>query len=208
MIYAGLHTRDAAIPTFSFDGGVVLAPSKIQAFCGYGLDGSIDDNKPLTCDSAGGNNCVPGCGEPPQWCSRANPNDESPWLTCGLGWSSSGVRPWRQEELGGAGGLFDLFETRGAEFTGVGSFSGYNEIVVDTQSWIDNLPHSVEAIFSVECDKGAVNLRYGGTAATCGEAHDNAVAMHRQFVATYGLNAVEFPLLKLRPTDWEEPFAA
>ena len=212
MIFAGLKSRDSSVPTFSLDGGVILRPSKIHAFCGYGIDGSIDDNKPLSCTRADPAQCMPGCGEPPAWCSKSNPHDEGDWLTCGLGWGNGGVRPWKQEDFGGAGGLFDLFEKSGENFDGVGSFKGYNEIVLDTKVWIDNLPGSVEAIFMVDCQDGQDNLRYGaadggGTAANCRDAKANAVDLHRKFLSAYKLSEADFPLLKLRPNNWEEPFA-
>jgi hypothetical protein len=213
MIFAGLQSRDGRIPTFSLDGGVILRPSTIHAFCGYGIDGSIDDNKPLSCNHIDPSTCVPGCGDPPRWCNKANPHDEGAWLTCGLGWGSNGVRPWRQQDFGGAGGLFDLFEQSGANFEGVGSFSGYNEIVVDADNWIGLLPHSVEGIFMIECDDNDVNLRYGaadggGTAMNCRDARANAIDLHRKFIQEYELSESDFPLLTLRPGNWEEPFAA
>ena len=210
MVYSGLRQRDHTIPTFSLDGGVVLRPSKARLLCAYGIDGSIDDNKPLSCDHITAR-CVPGCGQPPDWCSRANPHDEGAWLTCGLNWGRSGVRPWRPEEIGGAGGLLDHFAREGAEFPGVGSFKGYNEFVMDANAWLDGLPESVEAIFIVECSDADTNLKYGaadgrGTAANCHDAHRNAREAHRSYLQAFQLTAAQFPLLKLRPANWVEPF--
>jgi len=211
MIYAGLRQKDSVIPTFSLDGGVVLRPSETNLLCAYGIDGSIDDNKPLSCDHVDAERCVPGCGAPPDWCSKANAHDEGAWLTCGLNWGRSGVRPWRPSEIAGAGGLLDHFALEGAPFTGIGTFKGYNEFVVDTHAWIEKLPASVEAMFLLDCHDYDSNLHYGaadgrGTAANCHEAHENAREMHRTFLETYGLNAKQFPLLKLRPNDWQTPF--
>ena len=211
MIFAGLQGRDATIPTFSLDGGVVLRPSKVHAFCGYGVDGSIDDNKPLSCESVNSQRCVPGCGEPPDWCDRDNPHDEGAWATCGISWTRSGVRPWHPKDFGGRGGLLDLYETGGEPFTSVGNFKGYNEIVVDSKHWIEGLPGAVEAIFMIDCGDGDENLRYGaadgaGTAVNCRAAHENIIAVHRTFLQTYKLDARDFPMLKLRPYDWHEPF--
>lgn len=214
MIYAGLQKRDARIPTFSLDGGVILRPSKTKAFCGYGIDGSIDDNKPLSCETPMDDwKCVPGCGEPPKWCNINNPHDEGAWLTCGLGWGSGGVRPWPPEDFGGEGGLLDLFERGGMNFDGVGNFAGYNEIVIDSDHWIDNLPDSIEGFFMVECNDNDANLRYGaadggGTALNCRDAHQNIIDIHAKFIAEYKLSANEFPLLTLRPDKWDEPFVA
>lgn len=207
IIFSGLQWRDDYIPTFSLDGGVILRPSTVRALCGYGTDGSIDDNKPLECGGYPFDGpCIPGCGSPPNWCTQENPHDEGAWLTCGLGWGGGGVRPWRPSEFGGPGGLLDLFRMHGDEFFGVGSFKGYNEIVVDAQHWIDELPLSVEGIFTVACQDGDDNLHYGGTAQNCGEARAVATEMYTQFLEAYHLSSVEFPLLELRPWDWENPF--
>ena len=75
----------------------------------------------------------------------------------------------------------------------------------------EGLPDSVEAIFILDCDDNAANLRYGaadgyGTAGSCREAHDIGRAKHRSFIETYGLDAHQFPLLMLRPSNWAEPF--
>ena len=213
MIFAALQNRNARIPTFSLDGGVVLRPSKVHVFCGYGVDGSIDDNKPLSCGSVDAKACVPGCGEPPDWCNKANVHDEGAWATCGLSWTRSGVRPWKAKDFGGQGGLLDLYAQYGEPFTAVGNFKGYNEIVVDAKHWIDGLPGSVEALFMLDCGDGDTNLRYGaadggGTALDCRDAHERIIAVHRSFLQTYKLGADTFPLLKLRPDNWMEPFVA
>ena len=91
-----LRSKDDQIPTFSFDGGVVLRPELAHVLCGYGADGSIDDGKQLSCQGGPiGNNgaCVAGCstmaGVPrphgvhgPDWCSKANSHDE----VCARAW--------------------------------------------------------------------------------------------------------------------------
>ena len=74
---------------------------------------------------------------------------------------------------------------------------------------------------SGRCEADATNLVYTagagqGTAYTCGEAQRAAHAMHSAFLDAYGAtlheNASEaarrFPLLKLRPGEWEAPFVA
>lgn len=73
--------------------------------------------------------CIPGCSPlnprgPPDWCSRENPQDEGPWLTCSMGWGRSGVRPWRPEDFGGPGGFLDHFTAAGEAFERVGDFKG------------------------------------------------------------------------------------
>lgn len=213
MIFAALTARDSRIPTFSLDGGVILRPSMTRVLCGYGVDASIDDNKPARCDSTNPLSCVPGCGEPPRWCTKAHPHDENTWMTCGTNWApgGSGVRPWHPSDLSGVGGLLDRFAQDAAPFTGIGKYKGYAEIVVESDTWLDNLPDSVEAIFMVDCDPDEENFRYPpggkrGTAATCREAQQQAIDMHRKFLMTYGRDAAHFPLLKLRPDNWAVPF--
>ena len=59
----------------------------------------------------------------------------------------------------------------------------YNEIVLDGGYWNAHLPGSVEAIV-------------GSSDA------------HRQFLATYGVQESEFPLVMLDLHNWERPFSA
>lgn len=199
FISSGLKSRDSSIPLFSLDGGVILRPSDIHALCGYGTDGGTDDSKPLACNSP---KCIPGCGEPPLWCSMANVEDDGPGARCGFGRGKGGVRPWKSEELSGPGGLFDVFEKHG---------EGYNEVVVSPDAWIANLPHSIEGIFYVECEDDAENIHFrasdgSGTAANCQEAREAAIAAHGQVLTKYSLSQGQFPLFKLRTSNWADPF--
>ena len=220
IVFAGLYdqTRRARIPTFSFDGGVVLQPAYTRPLCAYGTDGSTDDGngKALSCATVA-DGCLPGCsdlrGGAPAWCDRERPHDEGAWLTCGFGWGSHGVRPWRGDELGGAGGFLDTFRRHGDAFTGHHDFKGYNEIVVESDTWLRNLPRSVEAIFYLECQEGEANTQYSGAdgrgpAKTCAEAQKRAIAAHRKYLETYGLDSHAFPMLKLTTTEWSAPFVA
>ena len=90
-----------------------------------------------------------------------------------------------------------------------------NEVVVSSDAWLAGLPYSVEALFVVRCAAPhQTNLRYNvddglhaGTAADCAEARARAIAMHRAYLLAYGLDARAFPLLELRPSEWDRPFA-
>ena len=232
MIYSQMSEKDDRIATFSYDGGVVLRPQFARPLCGYGGDGSIDASKQLSCPRGRTRRCLPGCGvvagaspqgAGPDWCSRANPHDEGAWLLCGIQWSRSGMRPWHPSEFVGEGGLLDLFATYGSRFQGVGtgqkqggedekSFKGYDEIVVDSEPWLANLPWSVEAIFYVECPngRGETNLKYSDQptkALTCGDAEDKAREMHAAFLRAYPeIDPAAFPLQRLRTDNWERPF--
>ena len=94
------------------------------------------------------------------------------------------------------------------------AYASDNEVVVESETWLRNLPHSVEAIFMIECESTAQNTQYhtadngAGTASDCREAQSRARDLHRRFAKAYHLDAQRFPLLLLRPTDWERPFVA
>ncbi|KAL3920511.1 MAG: hypothetical protein SGPRY_005227, partial [Prymnesium sp.] len=72
MVHSGLGRSYKAIPLFSFDSGVVLRPETARVYCAYGIDGGIDDgtNRPKLCAAPQieQGECLPGCGEPPDWC--------------------------------------------------------------------------------------------------------------------------------------------
>ena len=76
----------------------------------------------------------------------------------------------------------------GDQFKGIGTFSGYNELIVESATWIENLPRSIEAFFTVA----------GGDEAFARRAHSD-------FVQRYGAEIA--PLVQLRPDRWSEPFA-
>ena len=189
-----VHERDGSIPYFTVggDGGVVLHPAHNRVLCGYGIDGSTDFNKPNHCDPIS-SQCVPGCGEPPSWCDRASPNGVAggSQVVCGFGWGSAGVQPWHPADLGGNGGLLDLFARFGAAYPNDDVYSGYNEIIVANAEWVSHLPGSVEAIFVIE-----------------GRPQAGVRQIHRRYLETYGLTEDQFPLLVLRTTNWSEPFVA
>ena len=186
--------------------------------CAYGCDGSTDEQKPLSCaGSLHPDDCVVGCGDPPNWCNRSAPHDLSAeWFAgklndlCGLWGNPNGSpsRPWRPADLAGAGGMLDLFQRFGAVFDGTFHYSGYNEFVVETRPWLEGLPHSVEGIFYVECeDDDRRNLAfYDLLAPTCAEARERAREMHQLFLSEFRVAAEHFPLLALRPSNWHEPF--
>ena len=67
----------------------------------------------------------------------------------------------------------------------------YNEMVVSTASVVERLPASVEAFFYV-----------GGTSTHGDKVDVNAV--HQRFVRE--THAVDVPLLRLDPANWETPF--
>ena len=80
--------------------------------------------------------------------------------------------------------------TLGDQFKGIGTFSGYNEVIVESASWIASLPQSVEAFFAVA----------GGS----GQDEAFVRQAHQAFARQYGAGAA--PLVRLRPDRWAQPF--
>lgn len=183
--------------------------------CGYGGDGSTDDNKPQ-CDWDGWQSpapgaiatadCVPGCGQPPQWC-RVFGGQTDGWQRCGFdGAKGANIQPFKPADLNV---LLMQHAQTGRGYRGIGNFEGYNEIVVDAADWVGHLPRSVEAIFIVECKDGDRNLDYGGgggLARSCKDAQEYGRRAHRGYLLQYKLTVEAFPLLRLRPANWEKPF--
>lgn len=86
-------------------------------------------------------------------------------------------------------------------------------MVVESATWLRNLPWSVEAIFYVQCEDGQQNTQYSGAdgrgpAQSCSQAKANAVAAHRAYLLAFGRSSRSFPLLRLRPKEWSAPFQA
>ena len=136
---------------------------------------------------------MPGCGEPPLWCERGRSTLAGGGnALCGFGWGSAGVQPWRPRDFAGDDGLLDLIAREGATFPNADIYSGYNEIIVSNDAWVDALPASVEALFVIEGREGE---------------WEAVRDVHRRYLEVYGLASERHPLLVLRPENWEEPFA-
>lgn len=213
IVHSGMHQSYSSIPLFSFDSGVILRPSTTTLYCAYGMDGGIDDgsNRPMICKDTEINegSCLPGCGEPPDWCDPADPGKGGwPGYFCGFMYGPDGIGAWRPKDLPT---LLHHQESMGVDYHGIGNFKGYNEMVIAADGWIANLPESIEAIFITDCSSGQSNLAYnganGGTASSCGAAHEQGRNAHKAFLQEYGLTEDEFPLLILKPDHWDAPFA-
>ena len=193
MIYAGMKRHDRpdrnVIPLFSRRGGVILRPETTKVLCAYGIDAGIDygSDKGANCRVAtSGSECIPGCGNPPEWCTETGLIGG--WCRCSFAWScgtQNSPRPYRPEDLGA---MLENHASFGDQFKGIGTFSGYNELIVESATWIENLPRSIEAFFTVA----------GGDEAFARRAHSD-------FVQRYGAEIA--PLVQLRPDRWSEPFA-
>jgi hypothetical protein len=112
--------------------------------------------------------------------------------------------PWRAEDLST---LLATFVEQGTRYGGFGSYTGYNELVADAHTWLTNLPHTIEAMFLVDCTPHQRNTPYSASK-TCEQAHRNARAVHTKVLAEYSLSEASFPLLRLSPEDWDAPFSA
>ena len=153
IIHAGMQKRigkEHGVPLFSYEGGIALKPTKNVVSCGYGVDAGTDDadrggsNTGACFPSGGKHGCVPGCGEPPQWCDAKDPNKDN--CQCGFEWCSGRPHPWRPEDIGG---LLEAQMSWGPEYGGLGSLNGYNEIIIDATYRDAHLPDSIEAFFYV-----------------------------------------------------------
>ena len=198
IIYSGMQRADRpdrnVIPIFSHRGGVILRPEATTLLCAYGMDAGIDYGADQrvgnpNCHAAAGSACVPGCGNPPEWCDP-DVGLINGWCTCGFAWScgnQNSPRPWRPEDLLT---MLDKHATLGDTFKGISTFSGYNEIIVQSAAWIANLPRSIEAFVVV--------------AGCSGDEEAFVRRAHRDFAARFGASAA--PLVRLRPEQWEHPF--
>ena len=101
VVYGAMAERadrhEGGIPLMSLDGGLVLNPDVLTLLCAYGADGATMNNN---CQPPGRrDDCIPGCGGPPQWCELDRPllmND----CRCGFYNCEGRPRPWRPEHLG------------------------------------------------------------------------------------------------------------
>ena len=93
----------------------------------------------------------------------------------------------------------------GGKFT-LGQYNGYNEVILDADTIRSHPRRSVMALFITDCHDGQANTAVA-RAHTCKDARNHARFVHRRFLEEYGLSEREFPLLRFRPRNWEEPFA-
>ena len=162
-----------------FSGGFVADPSKTEVLCSYPGDGGTmdrlclnDDGSPIHPDAS----CVPGCGckdseltPCENSCTAASPSPVSGVHQCAWPRTNLSAMLHIQEEV-----------TKGV----------YNELVLDSATWVANLPHSVEAVFYPKgCSKAT---------------EDRARTAHAAFVKHFG---TETPLLVLDVSNWEAPFS-
>jgi len=187
------------IPIFNLGAGVVLRPGGYTGVrCMYGVDGDIH-----TFRDACGDPC-PGCDLHTK-CLRS---DEFARCVCGFGKCGGHVYPWGPGELDVVLRLHAKSWSFG--YGGMGSFSGYNEAVLDPDLWIEHLPASIEAVFFVDPADPVCDIKQGKRQiGTCVESEAQARRIHGQMLQHYNLRRsdVRAPaLVGLRPSNWDVPF--
>ena len=122
----------------------------------------------FTCEPRGPSaSCIPGCwNEVPNWCTA-----ERPWQCA-----------WRPTEL--------------RAMMEAGAAQSYNEVIVDTATYVQNLPSALMAIFVLD----------GSPSDQQQHAHE----VHTRFLAHYasaGITAADVPLLRLTLNNHHTPFS-
>ena len=201
IIGAPMKVEHSSIPIFSTDSGFILRPGYNRLLCMYGFDGNIDSfNDP--------------CGDPCDECDasvhqKCLRGDEFARCICGFAQCGAHQYPWRPEDIDVV--LRIHARLWHEHWQGLGSFTGYNEAVVDPDTWIANLPHSIEAVFYLEqgnpfCAEAPNDAGQGDS---CPEAECRARRMHQQMLIHYGLNGSDPrapTLVTFDAADWERPF--
>jgi hypothetical protein len=80
---------------------------------------------------------------------------------------------------------------------------GYNEIVIDAKSWVEDLPRTIQAVF--------LGLQPAPRGGNWPIYHDpdklrQAKSVHKSFIEDYGLSPNDVPLLLFDANELLEPF--
>ena len=138
-------------------GGLVLRPEEIELNCAYGSDGGSQGVVcPLGNPPHKSADCVAGCKH---WCdpSRGSRN----W---GCSWAPAHLKDMIEQQM--------ILEPNG----------GYNEVIIDSYSWVRNLPRTIMAVF---VHKGAPERDVA-----------NSKLVHSNFLKQYGITSNEAPLVE------------
>ncbi|KAL1511623.1 hypothetical protein AB1Y20_006415 [Prymnesium parvum] len=173
--------------------GVLLRPSATKLLCAYGGDGwtmRMNCRQPSLWRRATAAQCVPGCGDPPEWCIPSA--ERRAGCRCDVGPKCTvPPRPVKPEALGW---LLDEHARVGAPSEGVDTFTGYVELVVDSAPLMARPAEPIEAFFFVASN-------------TTNSSRRTACRVHAAFLRHFKLDACHVPLLELRTDNWESPFA-
>jgi hypothetical protein len=169
LLSADVHDKENEIPVYSkVQGGMIVNLDTSAMLCGWPNDGATESR---LCDPIGNTSiCVPGCyssgtNGSPIWCE----DDAQP-----------GYCPWRPSSFAT---LKDQIKAR---------TSDYSELIFSAQSWVDNLPHTIEAFVIPSMDD-----------------QDEMYKVTKQwtdFRNEYGLSETQVPLVFLNRSNFVTPF--
>ena len=145
---------------------MLLNPTGLAISCAYYADGG-SQGKPC---NANNNGCTPGCA---RWC-----NPSRGIFNWGCAWRGSQLKLMLEQQIA------------------VHPNGGYNEIVVNAQSWVDKLPGTIVAIFVCVNEEGEADHN----------KLESARSVQRKFAGEYGIELRDFPLLMFDERNGEEPF--
>jgi len=191
--------------------GVVLAPAYNRLLCAYSSDGSTQNRKCLPHGMSA--TCTPGCSRlgwingQPEWCNRskliAALRHEQRWDPKLAARAVEESCAWAPEEVGEMLAL--QLHLRQADVR-----KRYNELVLLADTFMSNLPRSIEAIFYVGSGaehqaEGACHSANPYASSRACEAY--ARVSHRRTLQHFGLSDASLPLLRLDPLNWSHPFS-
>ena len=177
IIHAGLRALGRSIGTFSLDAGIVLNPNKNRLLCSYTKDAGLDYN---------GNR---------ESCHRRCPSQEAGWIDLSCSFSPNDLH-W----------MLQTHARHGEREGGIGSYRGYNEVVVDAGVMRNNLPSSIDAFFIFACHNNQQNTGVSW-ARNCQQARSVGIDLYHKFIHRWQLSEREFPLLEFHRDNWEAPFS-
>ena len=96
----------------------------------------------------------------------------------------------------------------------MGSYTGYNEVVIDSSSWAETLPGTIEAFFYFDGCSGQSNTPLSSQlprdvigSKNCEGASEFVRTKHADFLRRFDLAEHDVPLLRFRQAEWSTPFA-
>lgn len=196
MVYRGQYRINRPdrrrIPVVSHQPGFILRPNATKLLCIFGADAGT---RTFNCRQRGRtarargqtDPCVPGCGDPPEWCT---PEDESSReCNCQVGQHcTSRPRPMKPKWLGWA--LREHAQV-GDVHQGIDTYTGYAELVVDSSPLFRQPAATIEAVFFTSSVASSLQV---------------ACSVRRAFVHQHHLHPCDVPLVRLRTDNWETPF--
>ena len=166
------------IPVYSYSlAGLVLAPQYNRVRCSYAFDAGSLQWQPSACN--------------PWRCSNYESVDSHAAGACAFNPEALGHMMEVQAEL--------RSRNQKASYKKWDDHKFYNEVIMDEQTYIANLPHSIAAVFYLptSCD----DIFSVGP-----KCEDYARGAHRNMLRHFRLTETELPFVKFDFFDWEKPF--